>query len=82
MKNTTKLFFPIVEIDVSPQTEDFEKEIVDSFCIKNPHELNKHIPLLLSTLNLEKKEDEIARTFEDRLFADSKRILFPWFSKV
>ena len=77
LKNTTKLFFPIVEIDVSPQTDNFEGEIVNNFCAKNPHELNKHIPLLLSTLNLEKKEDEIARTFEDRLFAESKRILFP-----
>ncbi|MBS3081569.1 DNA repair exonuclease [Candidatus Pacearchaeota archaeon] len=77
MKNTTKLFFPIVEMDVSPQTEDFEKEIVESFCAKNPHDLNKHISILLSTLDLEKKEDESTRIFEERLFADSRKVLFP-----
>jgi len=81
MKNTTKLFFPIIDIDVAPKTEDFEKEIIDSFCAKNPHELNKNIPLLLSMLNLEKKEDETSRVFEDRLFSDSKKVLFPWYSK-
>lgn len=81
MKNTTKLFFPIVEIDIEPQTEDFESEIVSSFCEKNPHELNKHIPFLLSALDMEKKEDETSRIFEDRLLSDSRKILFPWFLK-
>jgi len=76
MKNTTKLFFPIVEVDVVPQTEDFEKEIIDTFCTENPHELNKHIPILLSVLDMEKKEDETSRIFEDRLFGDSRKILF------
>lgn len=75
LKNTTKLFFPIVEVDVTPQTEDFEKEIIESFCEKNPHELNKHIPILVSMLDMEKKEDETARVFEDRLFSDSRKIL-------
>ncbi|MEK6909126.1 MAG: exonuclease SbcCD subunit D [Nanoarchaeota archaeon] len=77
MKNTTRLFFPIVEVDVTPQTEDFEKEIIDSFCSKHPHDLNKHIQLLLLMLNMEKKEDETSRTFEDRLFGDSIKVLFP-----
>jgi len=76
LKNTTKLFFPIVEVDVTPQTEDFEKEIMDNFCEKNPHEMNKHIPVLLSILDMDKKEDETSRIFEDRLFSDSKKILF------
>lgn len=75
MKNTTKLFFPIVDIDVSPKTEDFEKEIIESFCQKNPHDMNKHIPLLLSTLNMEKKEDEPSRVFEERLFSESRKVL-------
>lgn len=76
LKNTTKLFFPIVEVDVSPQTDDFEKEIMDDFCQKNPHELNKHIPILISILDMEKKEDETTKVFEDRLFSDSRKILF------
>jgi hypothetical protein len=31
---------------------------------------------------MEKKEDETSKIFEDRLFGDSRKILFPWFSKV
>jgi DNA repair exonuclease SbcCD nuclease subunit len=77
MKNTTKLFFPIVEVDVTPQTENFESEIIENFKEKNPHHLNKHIPVLISTLNMEKKEDETTRIFEDRLFSDSIKVLFP-----
>lgn len=77
IKNTTKLFFPIVEMDIAPQTENFEEEIIDNFCLKNPHELNKHIQILLSTLDMEKKEDESTRVFEDRLLGDSRKILFP-----
>ncbi|MEK6915860.1 MAG: exonuclease SbcCD subunit D [Nanoarchaeota archaeon] len=76
LKNTTKLFFPIMEVDITPHTEDFEKEIIGSFCEKNPHELNKHINILFSILDMEKKEDETARIFEDRLFGDSRKILF------
>jgi DNA repair protein SbcD/Mre11 len=75
LKNTTKLFFPIVEVDVVPQTENFEAEIIDSFMEKNPHELNKHIPLMLSVLDAEKKEDEASRVFEGRLFSDSRKVL-------
>src|SRR3989344_5803827 len=77
LKNTTKLFFPIIEVDVSPQTENFESEIIREFCEKNPHELNKHITVLLSMLDMEKKEDETARIFEDRLLGDSRKVLFP-----
>lgn len=75
MKNTTKLSFQEVEVDLSPKTEDYESEVVNSFCEKNPHTLNKHIPFLLSILNLEKKEDETSRVFEDRLFSDTRKIL-------
>lgn len=77
IKNTTKLLFPIIEMEITPQTEDFEKEIVQNFKEKNPHLLNKHIPILLSLLDMEKKEDETARVFEDRLFSDSMKVLFP-----
>lgn len=75
MKNTTKLSFQEVEVDLTPKTEDYEKEIVNSFCEKNPHSLNKHINILLSILNLDKKEDETSRVFEDRLFSDSRKVL-------
>jgi len=76
LKNTTRLFFPIVDIDVTPNTENFEEEIIEEFCEKNPHDMNKHINVLLSILDMEKKEDETSKIFEDRLFGDSRKILF------
>ena len=77
LKNTTKLFFPIVEIDIAPQTENLEQEIVESFRAKNPHRLNEHISALLYALNIEKKEDESSRVFEDRLLSEAQKTLFP-----
>lgn len=76
LKNTTKLFFPIVSIDFTPQTENIEQEIMDSFAQKNPHKLNEHISSLINALSIDKKEDESARTFEDRLFGEAQKILF------
>ena len=77
LKNTAKLFFPILEIDIEPKTENLEQEIVDNFSMKHPHELNRHIHTLLEALNIDKKEDESSRVFEDRLFGETKKILFP-----
>src|SRR3989344_844821 len=31
LKNTTKLFFPIIEIDIEPQGENFDLEIIEDF---------------------------------------------------
>ena len=56
--------------------ENLEQEIVDNFSMKHPHEMNGHIHTLLAALNIDKKEDESSRVFEDRLFGETKKILF------
>ncbi|MEK6847444.1 MAG: DNA repair exonuclease [Nanoarchaeota archaeon] len=76
LKNTTKLFFPILEIDVEPRGDNFEMEIIEDFNQKYPHKLNKHISSLITALSIDKKEDEISRSFEDRLFGEVQKILF------
>ncbi len=76
LKNTTKLFFPIIEIDVSPRGENFENEIIADFSQKYPHKLNEHINHLINALSIDKKEDEISRAFEDRLFGEVQKTLF------
>lgn len=77
LKNTTKLIFPIADIDIQPQTDNLEKSIVDKFLESHAHKYNHLINPLLTALNLEKKEDEIGRVFEDRLLGDVQKILFP-----
>ena len=76
LKNTTKLFFPIIEIDIEPRSDNFESEIIEDFSQKYPHKLNDHILGLMSALSIEKKEGEVSRSFEDRLFGEVHKILF------
>ncbi len=75
LKNTTKLIFPILEIDFTPQTDNLENEILQNFTEKNPHKFNDYISALLPALSIDKKEDESARVFEDRLFGEVQKIL-------
>ncbi|MSS74315.1 exonuclease SbcCD subunit D [Candidatus Pacearchaeota archaeon] len=77
LKNTTKLIFPIAEIDMEYQTENFEENIISNFRDTHPHKYNELIPSLLNILNFEKKEDELSRVFDDRLFSDLNKVLFP-----
>lgn len=77
LKNTTKLIFPIAEIDMEYQTENFEENIISKFRDTHPHKYNELIPSLLNILNFEKKEDELSRVFDDRLFSDLNKVLFP-----
>ena len=64
------------EIDVEPRGDNFEMEIIEDFNQKYPHKLNKHISSLITALSIDKKEDEISRSFEDRLFGEVQKILF------
>ncbi len=75
LKNTTKLFFPIMEIGVEPQSENMESDIISKFKEQNPHEYNSLIEDLIAALSLEKKEDEASRVFEERLFSESRKII-------
>ncbi len=75
LKNTAKLFFPIAGIDIEPQSENFEDEILQKFKEQNPHKFNDMIDQLISVLSMEKKEDESSRVFEDRLISESRRII-------
>jgi DNA repair exonuclease SbcCD nuclease subunit len=75
LKNTTKLIFPIADIDIQPQNENLEQSIISKFIQDHPHRYNELIIPLLNSLNLEKKEDELSRVFEDRLFGEINKIL-------
>lgn len=75
LKNTTKLIFPIADIDIQPQNDNLEESIISKFVEDHPNRYNELIVPLLNSLNLEKKEDELSRVFEDRLFSETNRIM-------
>ncbi|MGV8142852.1 MAG: metallophosphoesterase family protein [Candidatus Pacearchaeota archaeon] len=76
LKNTTKLIFPIADIDIEYQSDNLEENVISKFKDTHPHKYNEFISPLLNTLNFEKKEDELIRVFDDRLFSDINKILF------
>lgn len=75
LKNTTKLYLPSQDIDIEHNSENLENEIIEDFKNKNPHKLNIQISTLFSILDIEKKEDESSRNFEDRLISEYSRII-------
>jgi DNA repair exonuclease SbcCD nuclease subunit len=75
LKSTTKLKIKETEIKLELKSNNLEEEIIKKFQEENPNELNKFIPELMNSLELEKKEDERSKIFEERLFEDIKKIL-------
>lgn len=78
LKSTTKLHLATTDLvheSVDPQ--HLETEIIKQFEQKNPGRFNHLIPGLLKTLQIDKAEDEKSLTFEERLFTESRRMLFP-----
>ena len=76
LKNTTKLIFPIADIEIEYQNDNLEENVISKFKETHPHKYNELISPLLNILNFEKKEDELIRVFDDRLFGDINKILF------
>ncbi|NCN99061.1 hypothetical protein COU62_01500 [Candidatus Pacearchaeota archaeon CG10_big_fil_rev_8_21_14_0_10_35_219] len=75
LKSTSKLFVTESDIDIEVESQDIEEEIIRNFEEKNPHKLNNLINPLMSSLQIEKKEGEISRIFEDRLFTEMKKVI-------
>ncbi len=77
LKNTAKLIFPIADIEIEYQSDNLEDNVISKFKENHPHKYNDLISPLFNILNFEKKEDELERVFESRLFGDINKILFP-----
>lgn len=70
LKNTGKLSSQEQEIKIEIKSDDMEVDIIEEFQKSNPNKFNHFIPKLLSLLQIDKKEGETSRTFEDRLLAE------------
>lgn len=76
LKSTSKLHMAETEAETDVlDSENVESEILRQFEEKNPNSLNKMIPSLIKSLQIEKLEDETQSTFEDRILADSRKIV-------
>lgn len=75
LKSTSKLFPIESDIEIEIQSEDMEDEIIKLFSEKNPHDLNFLSHSLISLLEVEKKEEETANTFEERIFSEAQKVL-------
>ena len=63
------------EIEIELKSENIETEIISKFQEENPSKFNYLITQLMSAFQMEKKEDERTRVFEDRLLSESKKII-------
>ncbi|OIO81726.1 hypothetical protein AUJ84_00365 [Candidatus Pacearchaeota archaeon CG1_02_32_132] len=75
LKSTSKLFPIESDIEIEIQSEDMEDKIIKLFSEKNPHDLNFLSSSLISLLEVEKKEEETANTFEERIFSEARKVL-------
>jgi len=75
LKNTTKLQSLVQEVEIELKSANAEEEIISKFKEKNNHKFNELVSPLILSLQIEKKEDESARVFDDRLFSEVKKII-------
>jgi hypothetical protein len=76
LKNTSNLISSEQEILIEfSDTQDLEKRIIEEFEKNHAHKLNSLIFPLFKTLQMEKKEEEKADVFEDRLISEIKKFL-------
>ncbi len=77
LKNISKLHTKDSEIRIEVGSERLEEVILETFKQENPHTLNQLISPLMSVLQVEKKEEENAQKFEDRLLEEVNRVIIP-----
>ena len=75
LRNTAKLQSQKKEITLELKSENMEEEIISKYQTQNPSKFNALIPQLISVLQMEKKEEERAQIFEERLLSETKNIL-------
>ncbi len=77
LRSTTQI--KVIESEIStPETdkiEEIEEQILVQYSKENPSELNKHLPVLMKSLTMEKQEDEKTVIFTSRLVDEIKKIL-------
>jgi len=77
LKNIGKLHARDRIVQAEWGSEKLEEAIIETFQRENPNALNTLISPLISVLQAEKKEEENAQKFEDRLLEEVNRVILP-----
>lgn len=73
LKNTTRLFANEVEVFIEQTTDEVEEDLIKKFTEENKSPYAPLIGSLITSLQIDKKEEERATTFEERLFSEFLR---------
>ncbi len=79
LRNISSIKIQATEFQIESTSEDniekIESQILGEYSKQNPADFNKYLPQLMSTLSMEKNEDEKSTIYENRLLAELKNIL-------
>ncbi|MCK4650214.1 exonuclease SbcCD subunit D [Candidatus Pacearchaeota archaeon] len=79
LRNISSIKIQATEFQIESTSEDniekIENQILGEYSKQNPADFNKYLPQLMSTLSLEKNEDEKSAVYEERLLTELKDIL-------
>ena len=79
LRNISSIKIQATEFQIETTSEDniekIETQILGEYSKANPTDFNKYLPQLMSTLSMEKNEDEKSATYEERLLTELKNIL-------
>ena len=75
LRNISSLIVRETEMEIQTEhVEHIEERVFGEYSLKNPGEFNKFLPQLMSSLSIEKNEDEKEVIYEKRLMDDLKKI--------
>ncbi len=75
LKSTSRLYSKDTEIKFEISSENMEEDIIRKFQEEHKSRFNHLVLELMHSLNSEKKEDEVAKNFEKRIFEDANKAL-------
>ena len=76
LRNTTRLKTPELELRAEFNSDNIEEEIISAYKSENPNKLNELIPDLINILQVERKEDETSKVFEERLHSELNKVIW------
>ncbi|MCD4770988.1 DNA repair exonuclease [archaeon] len=79
LRNISSIKIQATDFQIESTSEDniekIESQILGEYSKQNPTDFNKYLPQLMSSLSMEKNEDEKSAVYEDRLLTELKNIL-------
>jgi len=79
LRNISSIKIQTTDFQIESTSEDniekIESQILGEYSKQNPTDFNKYLPQLMSTLSIEKNEDEKSAVYEERLLTELKNIL-------